>query len=939
MFQHILLPLLLLPGFGPPTELDVPGYGLNPDDHHNPVLIAGDGQYLLLYADNRGDDSGWATGDNLVATRLNAAGEPQELGGIELQFPGPSRHSYTGVHTGDGWLVVWAERGQGDIDAVQLARIAPDGTVSNLQSLTDFSIGRRHISMAFDGTGATLLWRDINLDTYEESLRGAYISADGTVQGPLATLTPLSGAAPYIYAPQIVSSGAAVAAVHLSSEAGNFTVLFTPDPLAGGEAVPLATLPSTTYVPGLAAVGLDAGFAVVWDARVDDTWQFQGVRVDQAGAILAGPVNIGPADPGTYSRSPRLTFDGAGSVIVGGFSGGGHQLLTVSSSDLTTSQPAPTVVLAAPGVGIGSVACHGAQCLSAWPAWVTSYKSWIDAAPLAGDNTLAGPAHHTSTPSSDQFGLTWAQSGDTMLLLWSDTLGRDPTRLRARRRSIGADWIDVEPIEVGTVSYSQSSVATLGNGDFLLAWASPNPPDSLFVTDIFFAVVPATGPVGEVAPQLLLAASNNWGWPDAQCTANLCGITVSGSFEDTAFWTLSATDGALLNPSLSPVHTSGKPTALGDAFWFRDQFGSATLYRSETPDPAPATALVLDPDENEPRPALLAWDGSGVVALWIDQNPIDFYYHPLLKVAKAAPDALSLLEPAKQLLDEDGLVDLFSSQLTFGDGKLMWVYAQPGNNFDPRTFYLQELSSTLELQGDAELVAQGPVGDGRLFLGANDYRMFGYTERDGDPQRGSHRIKLLLPGGLLALGGNCNSAGQCGSGFCSDGVCCDTECTGGCEACALAVGASADGTCSVLAAGTECRAADGLCDAPEVCDGTSQVCPTQVTEPCPPEVVEVSEPAVEPQPEAQVEVVPDSVGPEPAPEPGPEPEPELELDVAPESGPSDGVETVADATVEMAAPPGTEGCNCQSGQDPPLSSLVLLLAVGAFLAARRRLRC
>ncbi|HXU01995.1 MAG TPA: kelch repeat-containing protein, partial [Polyangia bacterium] len=68
----------------------------------------------------------------------------------------------------------------------------------------------------------------------------------------------------------------------------------------------------------------------------------------------------------------------------------------------------------------------------------------------------------------------------------------------------------------------------------------------------------------------------------------------------------------------------------------------------------------------------------------------------------------------------------------------------------------------------------------------------------------------------------CTSSSQCASGFCVSGVCCDTACNSGCGACNLTGKA---GTCSALASGTTCRAANGACDAAETCNGTSLSCP------------------------------------------------------------------------------------------------------------------
>ncbi len=108
-------------------------------------------------------------------------------------------------------------------------------------------------------------------------------------------------------------------------------------------------------------------------------------------------------------------------------------------------------------------------------------------------------------------------------------------------------------------------------------------------------------------------------------------------------------------------------------------------------------------------------------------------------------------------------------------------------------------------------------------------------------------------------GSACAGANECTSGFCpgDDGVCCDLACEQTCEACVMAKTGMADGSCAVVTATTDpdnectadatncigdtcggvagvcgpamvgvlCRAAVGVCDADELCDGVMPACP------------------------------------------------------------------------------------------------------------------
>jgi hypothetical protein len=90
-------------------------------------------------------------------------------------------------------------------------------------------------------------------------------------------------------------------------------------------------------------------------------------------------------------------------------------------------------------------------------------------------------------------------------------------------------------------------------------------------------------------------------------------------------------------------------------------------------------------------------------------------------------------------------------------------------------------------------------------------------------------------GGYFCSGGSClqkftqgtacGANNQCGNGFCSDGYCCSSACSGGCDACSVALGASFNGTCTVLPNNS---AGNPTCS-PYVCNGVASFCPGTCT--------------------------------------------------------------------------------------------------------------
>ncbi len=88
------------------------------------------------------------------------------------------------------------------------------------------------------------------------------------------------------------------------------------------------------------------------------------------------------------------------------------------------------------------------------------------------------------------------------------------------------------------------------------------------------------------------------------------------------------------------------------------------------------------------------------------------------------------------------------------------------------------------------------------------------------------RVDVL---GVGRLGVACGDDSGCDSGFCVDGVCCDSACgasASDCQVCAAALGAAADGVCTIASPGIVCRASAGACDVEEVCNGVSGQCPS-----------------------------------------------------------------------------------------------------------------
>jgi hypothetical protein len=112
-----------------------------------------------------------------------------------------------------------------------------------------------------------------------------------------------------------------------------------------------------------------------------------------------------------------------------------------------------------------------------------------------------------------------------------------------------------------------------------------------------------------------------------------------------------------------------------------------------------------------------------------------------------------------------------------------------------------------------------PAGDGRFLIA--------YMGYDPDPALENFRL-AFFPLTWKPLGGTCAADDECFSNACIDGVCCNGPCGGNgtpkCSVCSVALGASADGVCTVSALGQACRPKAGECDQAELCDGMALTC-------------------------------------------------------------------------------------------------------------------
>jgi MYXO-CTERM domain-containing protein len=168
-----------------------------------------------------------------------------------------------------------------------------------------------------------------------------------------------------------------------------------------------------------------------------------------------------------------------------------------------------------------------------------------------------------------------------------------------------------------------------------------------------------------------------------------------------------------------------------------------------------------------------AWDGNG----WNEEQKL---------IASDASEG-AFFGASVALIDDRALVGAWTADGVEPDQGAAYVYARSGSIWTEE----QKLVASAAVPGarlgmsvalSAERALVGAPWDqvgARLEQGA--VYVFEYGEEDGS---------------------RCTSDTECSSRMCSDGRCCNSACDGACDACSVAAGATANGVCTVVAAGS-----------------------------------------------------------------------------------------------------------------------------------------
>ncbi|MBK7858516.1 MAG: hypothetical protein IPJ65_07810 [Archangiaceae bacterium] len=738
-----------------------------------PKLAAGSGQFLVVFQ-SQGDIRGvWVSGSTgLAGPVFSIASTPSLEGNPQVAIAvGTSPVVFA---------VLWQDTESAGPLRAALYREGQTTPFSGPSLVADGVTAEEDPTLAFNGTNFVTAWKDSRLaspDIFATTFSPTALP--GSASAGTAVLSPNSSRV----APRLISgpSGQALllffnVTVQRATRLSGVTAVDSP----GLQPFPNNGVPSGYFDDG----------AGRWQLFLESSPNIDGRTVSTAGAVATFPSGLNPvAGPsitglvaGRYLNGtqnyPIVMYEQAGAVRgVRLFSG---QTAEPQFSAAQETQFLPAAATFASGSEAAVVWTH--QALFPDDAGTGLDLGWRVVRADGGHSApvlraLPGTA---ATPAV-------AAVGQRALVLSSDLGGRFGSTLSASLfDSAAPSTVTSFPVTVaGGLSSPDLSVGAL-TGRFLLMWGSASPASVDFTT-----VLPtATGTDGGFR------------------TAALGGT--SAPVRSVAFGAAPGSGGLVATFSGTlpgPVEVRAARVFDDAGFGAGFQLGTAGY------------------SDNTGRPLAVDFDGTNFVVAWVDTRlagttPDVFGARVSLAGAVLDPSGVPLeVGPARArdvALSFDGRHHVLATTFDLADG---------GTDVAVRF-----LRSDLSALYDAGVTTAEPERQVALAPLGNGATLMAFTRAKYDPAILANRLVATIV--RDGLGDGCASNADCHSGFCSGGVCCNTACTGACETCLAAEGASANGTCGPRPGTFTCRAAAaGGCDVAETCDGTGSACPADAFAP------------------------------------------------------------------------------------------------------------
>lgn len=749
--------------------------------------------YLVVWQDRRNSAT---TGADIYGARVTTSGAVSDPSGIAISTQAGDESQAAVSAVGSTWVASWTDLRTGTAN-VYAARVSAAGALLDAAGVA-LSAGvtvQRNPAVACDSANCLVVWQS---GASTEEIHGARISSAGAV----LDATPLiigsaagqqvnadvayDGTANYLVAWNDFRAGTSNSDIFANRVTAAGAVLDT----AAGFAVAMAT--GQQQVPDVAWDG--SQFLVVWmDNRADAMFSdIYGARVATAGTVT-DPAGIAINSQPNSQRFPTVAAGGGQFFVVWGDLRTGVSDLygsRVTSSGTVTDTTGLLVATAASRTLAASVAFNGSYYFVAFADSRTdgNYNIYYVRVTTTG-SVLDASGAVISEAANFQVAPQIVWNGSQFLVVWMDRRSGVDYNIYGARLSSTGTLLDSAGIAISTQAGDESFPAPAWNGtNYFVAWMDKRGGS---VNDIYGARVSTAGAVLDASGIAVSTATGEQFRPDVASDGSnylvVWGDQRSGANDD-IYGARVDSSGTLLDASGVAISTAANKQQAAQVIWTGSEYfviwadsrlGSTTsdVYAQRLSSTATLVsteiALAANPAIAEARPALVL-AGSIIVVVWRQEVTADNY-------------------------------DLYGARFDTTGGVVEAAFA----------------ISTDASSEDQPAVTSAGVSQVLVV----------YQRYDNSAMLRSERVK----GRLLTFGAGggsaCTSDTQCASGHCSDGLCCNVACGDGsstdCEACSVARGGTANGTCTTVQASASftCRTSGGSCDVPETCNGTSTVCP------------------------------------------------------------------------------------------------------------------
>jgi hypothetical protein len=480
--------------FLPGDAVSAPGAGRQ----LSPEIAAGDGQYLLVWVDERGSNvdivtyTGGPTYNpyagskwDIYAARIDLAGNLIDETPIVVCQELKNQAEPDVAWNGENWLVVWS--GQAGLECcadenIYAARVSPTGQVLDVPSIiVDLDTGNsglRWPTVGSDGTNWVVAWRDLDGGIF--TIDGTRVAPDGTLLDPGGVFLRHDTSNSYPVQPDIVWAGDEYLLVWEEGSGGVSAQRLTAGLAMIGTDFTINATYWVGFDPKVATDGTD--FFVTWRSEPPgQTTELAGARVTHGGVVLDPSPLLLTAATNDWIVDPAVAWDGTNWVVA--YGRGDNPLVEIYAIRVTPA---------------GIILDYDTAAFPVTAAPELQWETTIAGVPGGGGTFVAWRDHrHTPTiygAHGDIFGTTFAPDGtvgakacvalgaprQTLLKLLPSASGylavyrsetSPETRILAQRLDSSGNAIDLEPVVVAASERGLTNPSAAWNGSvYFVVW-------------------------------------------------------------------------------------------------------------------------------------------------------------------------------------------------------------------------------------------------------------------------------------------------------------------------------------------------------------------------------------------------------------------------------------------------------------------------------------